>query len=166
MDVPSCMPTRDMHAPCEPHPLMPSLPPSHQTRTCARHLVLAGGGLAGLELLEVPVANGHVAGMLVHALGEVLRGRLAVVAPFLLLLGLGLRLDGLLGRGLGGGAAAEETANGVADRGADGDTAMRQSQQLSRHDMCEKREVLQGPAAAASRGESSKVGRLGRTEAG
>lgn len=62
--------------------------------------------------------------MLVHALGEVLGGGLAVVvAPRLLLSGLGLDGGGL-GRGLsgGGGAAAEEATDGVADGGADSDT--------------------------------------------
>ena len=62
-------------------------------------LVLAGGGLAGLQLLEVPVANLHVAAVVVHALCELLRGSLAVVAPFLLLLR-SLRLYGLR-RGFG-----------------------------------------------------------------
>lgn len=86
-------------------------------------LVLAGGGLARLELLEVPVADLHVAALLVHALVELQCGRLAVVAEILLRV-LCLRLDGLLGRGLGGrGAAGEEAADGVADGRADGDTA-------------------------------------------
>ena len=62
--------------------------------------------------------------MLVHALGEVLGGGLAVVVAPRLLLGR-LRLDGGgLGRGLsgGGGAAAKEATDGVADGGADSDT--------------------------------------------
>ncbi|KAI9163482.1 UBX7 UBX (ubiquitin regulatory X) domain-containing [Paramyrothecium foliicola] len=89
--------------------------------------VLAGGSLAGLELLEVPVADLHVAVVLVHALGEVLGGALAVVVGVpRLLLGSGLGLDGL-GSGLsrGGGAAAEKATDGVADGGADGNTTVR-----------------------------------------
>jgi hypothetical protein len=78
------------------------------------HLVRLGSSLAGLELLKVPVADLHVATVLVHALREALRGTGAVVSPLLLLgalLGL-LRLSlDLLGRG----AAAEETADRVAD---------------------------------------------------
>lgn len=81
-------------------------------------LVLTSSSLAGLELLEVPVADLHVAALLVHALCELLGGAGAVVAP--LLGGRGLaRGDGgvVLGRGLGGrgGAAAEHAANGVAN---------------------------------------------------
>jgi hypothetical protein len=92
---------------------------------CRRHppclrLVLAGSSLAGLELLEVPVADLHVAAVLVEALCEVLGGTGAVVV-LLLLLGGGLGLDG--GSGLGG-ATAEEAADGVADGRANGDTAM------------------------------------------
>lgn len=75
-------------------------------------LVLAGGSLAGLELLEVPVADLHVAAVLVEALCEVLGGTSAVVV-LLLLLGSGLGLHGSSGLG---GAAAEEAADGVADR--------------------------------------------------
>lgn len=89
--------------------------------------VLASGGLAGLELLEVPAADLHVARVVVHALGEVLRGARAVVAPLALVrvLLVRLRVD-LLRSGLGrrGGAAAEETADGVADGGAYRDTAV------------------------------------------
>jgi hypothetical protein len=90
-----------------------------------QHLVLAGGGLAGLELLKVPVADLHVAVVVIHALGEALGGAGAVVAPFAVLR---LRVDGALLRGLLDGAAAtarEETADGVADGGADRDTAAR-----------------------------------------
>lgn len=87
-------------------------------------LVRSGGSLAGLELLEVPVADLHVAVVLVHALCEVLRGARAVVV--VLVLG---------GRGGGGSsgsrggfrrAAGEEAADGVADRGADSDTTARE----------------------------------------
>lgn len=120
---------------------MPSSPEIFQTSTCSiSHLapahsyscsardalVLAGGGLARLELLEVPVADLHVATVVVEALGELLGGAGAVVAAPLLLLLLVLRLHGrlLLGRGGRlGGAAGEEAADGVADGGADGDTA-------------------------------------------
>lgn len=81
-------------------------------------LVLAGSSLASLELLEVPVADLHVAAVLVEALCEVLGGTGAVVV-LLLLLGSGLGLDG---SSRFGGAAAEEAADGVADGGANGDT--------------------------------------------
>jgi hypothetical protein len=84
------------------------------------HLVLAGSGLAGLKLVEVPAADLHVALVVVHALGEVLGGTGAVVAVLL-----GLVLRGLLGlRGLGSrGAATEEAAYGMADGGANRDTS-------------------------------------------
>lgn len=74
-------------------------------------LVLAGSSLAGLELLEVPVADLHVAAVLVEALCEVLGGAGTVVV-LLLLLGSGLGLDGgsRFGR-----AAAEEATDGMAD---------------------------------------------------
>lgn len=85
--------------------------------------VLGGGGLAGLELLEVPAADLHVARVVVHALGKGLGGAGAVVAPFAVgLLGLG----GLDGRGLLGRrrAAAEEAADGVANGRTDCYTAV------------------------------------------
>lgn len=85
------------------------------------HLVRGGSSLAGLELLEVPVADLHVALVVVHALGKGLRGAGAVVVV-VLLLGGSLGLD-LLGSGLRG-AAAEEAANGVADGGTDSDTTI------------------------------------------
>lgn len=68
--------------------------PHIYTITACSALVLARGSLASLELLEVPSADLHVAALLVHALGELLRGALAVVAPaavvLLALLALGL----------------------------------------------------------------------------
>lgn len=87
-------------------------------------LVLAGSSLASLELLKVPVADLHVAAILVEALCEVLGGTGAVVV-LLLLLGSGLGLDGSSRLG---GAAAEEAADGVADRRTNGDTAVRETQ--------------------------------------
>lgn len=75
------------------------------------NLVGTGSSLAGLELLKVPVADLHVAVVVVHALCKVLGGAGAVVVG--LLLGSGLGLDGG-GSGLGG-AAGEEAADGVAD---------------------------------------------------
>lgn len=62
---------------------------AHRHRLCA-HLVLASGSLASLQLLQVPVANLHVATVVIHALGELLRYASAVVAPLLLLLLVGL----------------------------------------------------------------------------
>lgn len=85
--------------------------PSHASR-----LVLAGSGLAGLQLLQVPPADLHVSAVVVHALGEAGRRGGAVVAPLALLLRLDVGLLGLLDGG--GRAAAEEAADGVADRGA------------------------------------------------
>lgn len=90
-----------------PAPCPPSFAPFQ------RRLVLARSGLASLQLLQVPVANLHVAAIVVHALGELLRSGLAVVAPLLLLLG-GLGLHRLR-RGLRR-AAREEAADGMADR--------------------------------------------------
>ncbi len=77
------------------------------------------------QLIQIPPADGHVAALLVHALGELLRCALAVVAPALLLscLAVVLGRDAVVGRG-GGRAAAEEAADGVADGGADGNTAI------------------------------------------
>lgn len=89
--------------------------------------------MASLELLEVPVADLHVAAVFVQALGESLGGASAVVSILLLLLViLLLVLLGSLGlHGLGGrslfGRAAEETTDGVADGGADSDTTARES---------------------------------------
>lgn len=96
-------------------------PPRSQLRAPIR-LVRAGGSLAGLQLLEVPVADLHVAALLVHARGELLGRGLAVVVagPLVLVRGLGLH-RGLLGCG-GLGGAAEHAAEGVADGRADGDT--------------------------------------------
>lgn len=81
------------------------------------------------QLLQIPPADGHVAAVLVHALGELLGRALAVVPPraaAVACLGRGLGLGGL-GR-LAGSAAAEDAADAVADdvpdRGADGDTAV------------------------------------------
>jgi len=63
--------------------------------------------LASLQLLQVPIADGHVAAVLIHALGELLGRFGAVAAPSLLLLG-GRRIG--LGRGGSrlAGAASEE----------------------------------------------------------
>jgi hypothetical protein len=72
--------------------------------------LLAGGGLASLELLKVPVANLHVSVVVVHALCKVLGDTGAVVLVPGLLLRSGLSLDG--SGGLGG--TTEQTTNGVA----------------------------------------------------
>lgn len=98
-----------------PFPFLLHLLPSKSSRRDRGNLVLASSSLAGLELLEVPAADLHVALLLVHALGEGLRGALAVVAPLvLLLLRVGLRLGRRFGR-CAAAAAAEEAADGVAD---------------------------------------------------
>ena len=104
----------------------PLLSPSPLTQTSS-HLELLSSLLASLQLLQVPIADGHIAAVLIHALGELL-GRLgAVAAQGLLLLGgsrIGLRR---VGSRLAG-AAAEEgrdaVADDVPDRGADGDAAL------------------------------------------
>jgi hypothetical protein len=82
--------------------------------------------LARLQLVQVPPADGQVALVLRHAVVEALdvasagAGRLLALLHLLVL----LREVGVLGRGLGGrGAATEEAADGVADGGADCDTA-------------------------------------------
>ena len=86
-------------------------------------LVVLRRGLTSLELLKVPVADRHVAVVLIHALGEVLRGALAVVLSLPVVGGLlVLRDGGGVGLGRGSslrGAAAEEAADGVTDGGAD-----------------------------------------------
>lgn len=96
------------------------------------NLVLASSGLAGLQLLQVPPADLHVAALLVHALGELLRGAGTVVAP--------RRVAGVLGtvglqavvlrfgrQGLAAAAAAEEARDGVADGRAYRDTTFDRS---------------------------------------
>lgn len=89
--------------------------------------------MASLELLEVPVANLHVATVVVEALGEGLGSAGAVVSILLLLLIIlllvllgSLRLHLLGRRSLFGRAAAEEATDGVADGGADSDTTKRE----------------------------------------
>jgi hypothetical protein len=80
-------------------------------------LILLVGGLASLELLEVPVANAHVALLLIHAAVELLES-VGAGPGLLLLLGV-LSLcgrDGRLGSRSGlGRAAREPAANGVTD---------------------------------------------------
>lgn len=91
-------------------------------------LVLAGSGLARLELVKVPAADGQVALVLVHAAPEVAdvlcahAGSLVLgVHHGLAVLGLGKRL---VGRRSGcAGAAAEPATDGVTDGGTDSDTA-------------------------------------------
>ena len=69
------------------------------------------------QLLQVPIANLHVATVLVHALGELLGGAGAVVAPVLLLVlvlcGDVVVLLGLFRRGTA--AAGEKTPDRVTD---------------------------------------------------
>ena len=90
-------------------------------------LVLAGSGLARLELVKVPAADGQVAMVLVHAAPEVAdvlcahAGSLVLgVHGGLAVLGLGERL---VSRRSCAGSSAEPAADGVADRGTDSNTA-------------------------------------------
>lgn len=88
---------------------------------------MSAGSLASLELLEVPVADLHVAVVLVHALSEGLGSTGAVVGLVVvpgLFLGSGSSLDGRRSSGLGG-ATAEETTDGMADGGTDSNTTER-----------------------------------------
>lgn len=82
----------------------------HISTSClAVHLVLLSSSLASLELLEVPSADLHVAAVLVQALGELLGGAGAIVAPLLALV-VGLAGNGVVlvdGVGGGGAGAAE-----------------------------------------------------------
>jgi hypothetical protein len=93
------------------HPLVRPL--SHHLTITAR-LVVLGSCLAGLQLLQVPVADLHVAILLVHAGRELLGGTGAVVGVVVLVI-LGWRGLDLSGRRLCGGAAAEHAADGMAD---------------------------------------------------
>jgi len=96
------------------------------------HLVLARRRLTRLQLIQIPPAHREVPLVLIHALPEVADVRLArlrrlkvLVDGVLATLGLREGLGGLGRGGRGGGAAAEETADGVADGGADCDTTGR-----------------------------------------
>lgn len=91
------------------------------------HLVVLGSSLAGLELLKVPIADLHVAAVLVHARGELLGGALAVGGAPLVVLLRGSGLDLLLRRGSSlRGAAGEHAADGMANGGTDRDTTGRE----------------------------------------
>lgn len=84
--------------------------------------------LASLELLKVPVADLHVATLLIHAPSEVLRRASAVIRLVLVVVVVGLvvlLLDGSSSGCLGRcrRATAEHAANGMADGGAYCDTA-------------------------------------------
>ena len=90
-------------------------------------LVLAGSGLARLELVKVPTADGQVALVLVHTAPEVAdvlcahAGSLVLgVHGGLAVLGLGERL---VGRRSCAGAAAEPATDGVTNGRTDSDTA-------------------------------------------
>jgi hypothetical protein len=93
------------------------------------HLVLRGSRLAGLELIEVPAANVQTALILIHAATEVGDVRLAGSGSLVavgcvgaVVCRVGHGLGRLLGRSRG--AATEEAADCVTDRGTDGDTAV------------------------------------------
>lgn len=63
------------YTPHQPHHVKPS--PDYSSLLLLprkQNLVLASSGLASLQLLQVPVANLHVAAVVVHAFGELLRG--------------------------------------------------------------------------------------------
>ncbi|KAI7288024.1 hypothetical protein KC345_g37 [Hortaea werneckii] len=92
--------------------------------------VLGSSRLASLELVKIPAANGQVATVIVHASPEVVHVRLAHLGRLVVGVEGGLAVGGLgdwLSRGgfrlRGAAAAAEEAADGVADRGAYCDTA-------------------------------------------
>ena len=102
-------------------PTDPLTPGFHVPPAPVLFLVLAGGGLADLELLQIPSTDLHVTAVLVHAAGELLRGVGAVPVLLLLLSGLRLGLHLLDG---GAGAAAEEATDGVANAGAYRDTTV------------------------------------------
>jgi len=82
-----------------------------------------GARIETYQLLHIPTADLHVARVLVHAVGELLGDAGAVVAPLLLARALVLRRNVVL-LSLGGrtATAAEEAADCVADRGANGNT--------------------------------------------
>jgi hypothetical protein len=73
------------------------------------------------QLVQVPVADLHVATLLVHALGEVLGCDGAVISPLLVLSSLALGV--LLSLSGSAGSAAEKATDRVADRRTDGNTA-------------------------------------------
>jgi hypothetical protein len=86
--------------------------------------------MGSYQLLQVPRASLHVALVLIQALCELLRVDLAAPRSPVALLSRTLRQGhlGLLGLRWGsGGAATEETADGVADRGTDCYTTVRNS---------------------------------------
>ena len=58
-------------------PLSMQLSPPDLLRARSGLLVLSGGRLAGLQLIEVPAANGQITSVLVHTLTEVGDVRLA-----------------------------------------------------------------------------------------
>lgn len=91
------------------HEIVQAMPLCHIFGIPSLPLVLAGSSLAGLELLEVPAADLHVAAVVVEALCKVLGGT-GAVELLLLLSGLGLDGSSSFGR-----AAAEEATDGVAD---------------------------------------------------
>jgi hypothetical protein len=102
--------------------LLPSSPP--YLLIASKILVLSSSRLTRLQLIQVPSTDRKGALVLIHALPEVIdigrtsaRGALLARVLSLLLLVLHARLDGRSGR-LSTAAAAEETADRVADGGA------------------------------------------------
>jgi hypothetical protein len=98
----------------------------NSTSIISRILILASSLLAGLELVQVPATDIQASLVLVHALPEVTNlglacaiGALSVVGSLLLVLLSEVGRLSLLGSGFGGRATGEETANGVANGGAD-----------------------------------------------
>jgi branched-subunit amino acid permease len=88
--------------------------------------ILAGSSLAGLELLQVPPADLHVATIVVQALREALCRVGTVIAPLLLLCLILLRLEGvlLLRSSSLGAATTKHASDGMADGGTDGNAAV------------------------------------------
>lgn len=90
-------------------------------------LVLTSRSLASLELIQVPPTDSQTTLVLIHTPAEarnILRARPGLRLRACVDLVLALKL-GALGRGLGrrAAAAAEPAADGMTDRGSDGDTA-------------------------------------------
>jgi hypothetical protein len=122
------------HLPCIPsHPPHPSQPPTQ--------LIRPSSLLTSLQLIQIPATDAHIPLILIHTAREILdvrraglvlrsaitaRSGLVLAVVEIVVHGLRVGVRGVLlgGLFLGGGAAAEEAADGVADRGSYCDTAV------------------------------------------